>query len=239
MKKILILSANPLADISLDREVRDLENLIRSTNDSKEFQIDIGISIQSTDLQRLMLEHQPNIVHFYGHGTGEEGLVFRDQKIDTDALSGLFKLFKKHLECVVLNGCYSQVQANEIVKHIRYVIGMNQALIDDTAIAFSRGFYQALGYGLSYERAYEFARNAMELERPFMHSRKLIPIDEGVKIPEHLAPILYRNIALSDVEDIEYALSPSNQGISQNYQQLAEAIFRRMRASKPSTSGRK
>jgi hypothetical protein len=63
-----------------------------------------------------------------------------------------------------MNACYAEVQANEIVKHIKYVIGMNQAMRDDAAIAFSIGFYRTLGYGRSLEDVFKFGCNANQLQ---------------------------------------------------------------------------
>lgn len=45
---------------------------------------------------------------------------------------------------MLLNACYSEVQANAIAQHIDYVIGMNQAIGDRAALEFSVGFYDAL-----------------------------------------------------------------------------------------------
>jgi len=75
-----------------------------------------------------------------------------------------------------LNGCYSKAQANEIAKHIPYVIGMNQAIGDKAAIAFAVGFYDALGAGRSIEFAYNFGCTAIQLEG----------------IAEHLTPVLLK-----------------------------------------------
>ncbi len=205
MMKILILEANPHKDLSLNDEIRELQDVIRQSRDREEFQIDIGLSVRSTDLQKLMLDSEPNIVHFCGHGTGQDGLVFRDKKIDTDALSNLFELCQKDLQCVVLNACYTEAQADEIVKHIKYVIGMNQAIRDDAAIAFSIGFYRALGYGCSFEDAFKFGKNAIQLaiddslksrDAIAEEMRKLVAIDgvsETVIAQEHLKPILLKN----------------------------------------------
>ncbi len=62
------------------------------------------------------------------------------------------------VECVLLNACHSKIQANAIAEHVQYVIGMNEAISDKAAIAFTAGFYQALGSGSSIEKAYEFGR---------------------------------------------------------------------------------
>jgi hypothetical protein len=200
--KILILEANPKRDLDLNQEIRDLKDAIQRASDRQEFEIEVGLAVRSTDLQDLILKFEPNIIHFCGHGTGEDGLVFLDRKISTDALSELCELCQKHLECVVLNACYSQVQADEIVKHINYVIGMNQTIRDDAAIAFSIGFYRALGYGRSIEDAYKFGKNAIQLaisdtsinrDAIVEKTRKFIPVDIVPDITiteEHLKPVL-------------------------------------------------
>ena len=41
--------------------------------------------------------------------------------VDAQALADLFELFSDQLECVVLNACYSKVQAREIAKKINYL----------------------------------------------------------------------------------------------------------------------
>ncbi len=60
-------------------------------------------------------------------------------------MAQLFELCSDHVHCVVLNACYSEPQARAIVRHIDYVIGMKQAIGDESAIKFSVGFYDALG----------------------------------------------------------------------------------------------
>ena len=64
---------------------------------------------------------------------------------------------------------------------------MNQAIRDDAAIAFSIGFYRALGYGRSIEDAFKFGTNAIQLaigdgsknrDAIAEQMRKLVPIGE-------------------------------------------------------------
>ena len=47
---------------------------------------------------------------------------------------------KFKIECVVLNACYSEVQADAIALHVPYLIGMNQAIGDSAAREFAVGF---------------------------------------------------------------------------------------------------
>ena len=102
--------------------------------------------------QALLVERQPQIVHFYGHGRGQQGLVSAreeggERSVETEALSNLLKPICEiaPIQCVLLNACYSEAQANVIV-HIDYVIGMQQEIQDKAAITFSKSFYRALGY---------------------------------------------------------------------------------------------
>jgi hypothetical protein len=211
--KILILASNPRKDLSLDREIRDLTGVIERSHHHKDFEVVNELAVRVSDLQEVLLKHRPQIVHFCGHGSGKQGLVFEsdsggEQWVGADALSSLFKLFASHTECVLLNACYSEEQASTIVDHINYVIGMNQAIQDNAAIAFSKGFYRALGYKCSIEQAYEFGCNAIQLEisgsstvrSVFPEQQRKIEIIGAVKdvaIPEHLKPVLKRKSVLT------------------------------------------
>lgn len=116
-----------------------------------------------------------------GEEIGEAGLFLEDQTgraklVSTEALAGLFELFKEHVECVVLNACYSERQAEAIAEHIPYVIGMDRAISDRAAIEFAIGFYDALGTGESIDRAYKLGSVAIQM----------------AGIPEHLTPVIQR-----------------------------------------------
>ena len=171
VKKILILTANP-KDTSrrrLDQEVRDIEFGLQRAKNRDQFVLESKFAVQPRDIQRAMLDINPSIVHFSGHGTGDEGLVFEDETgstklVDGEALAGLFALFAEQVECVVLNACYSEVQALAIAQHINYVIGMKKAIADKAAIEFAVGFYDALGAGRDVEFAHKLGCAAIRLQ---------------------------------------------------------------------------
>lgn len=171
-RKLLILAANPKSStrLRLDEEVRDISEGLKRARHRDDFEIAQRWAVRPRDFQRAMLEETPQMVHFSGHGEGEAGLYFEDEvgnpKLVTGtALASLFKLFsqKTQIECVILNGCYSQTQAEAIVRHVPHVIGMQQAVGDQAAIEFAVGFYDALGNGESVEFAFESGKVAMEL----------------------------------------------------------------------------
>jgi CHAT domain-containing protein len=181
IRTILILSANPkgTASLRLDEEVKKIEQGLERAKQRDRFKIVSKLAVTDDDLRRAMLDYEPQIVHFSGHGSGADGLLFEDdqgqiQEISGDALARLFELCSDHVECVVLNACYSEVQANAISQHINNVVGMKKAIGDAAAIKFAVGFYDALGAGRSYEVAFKFGRNAIDLKG----------------IPEHLTPVI-------------------------------------------------
>ena len=180
-KTILILASTPIdtKKAQIYPEMREIQNALRQSQKQHQFKVENIPAVQASDLRQALLDFHPQIVHFCGHGSGDEGVVLEDENgysklISTEALASSFKEFAEHIECVILNACNSQVQAEEIVKYIDYVIGMRGAIGENAAIEFAKGFYQALGAGKSIKSAYEFGCNAIQSEN----------------IPEHLTPTL-------------------------------------------------
>ncbi|MEM9265281.1 MAG: CHAT domain-containing protein [Cyanobacteria bacterium P01_F01_bin.13] len=134
-KTILILAANPkgTSQLRLGDEVREIEAGLRRAQKRDEFVIKQRWATTPLDMQRAILDERPNIVHFCGHGAGEKGLVFEDKagrpkSVTAKALTRLFSRLSDQVECVLLNACYSDVQAKAIAQHIDTVIGMSQAI---------------------------------------------------------------------------------------------------------------
>jgi hypothetical protein len=214
-KKILILSANPkdTARLRLDAEVREICERVKFSKNREQFVIQQVWAVRLRDLRRAMLEYEPHIVHFCGHGE-ENGIIIEDENgesiiVDTDALAGLFELFKDQTECVLLNACYSQLQAEAINKHINYVIGINTSIQDKAAIEFAIGFYDALAAGRPIEEAFRFGCNAIQL----------------YNIPQYLSPILKKNVSgQSKIQ--ENSNSRHNDALTEQYQWLSEQLHR-------------
>lgn len=182
MKKtrILILTANPVATerLRLDQEVKAIRAGLERAKSRDQFEVDSRWAVTPDDLRRSLLDYEPQIVHFSGHGLGEEGLVLEDETgnprfASAPALANLFALFRGQIICVLLNACYSEIQAAAIHQTVDVVIGMNQAIGDRAAIQFAIGFYDALGAGRSVAQAYEFGCNAIDFEDM---KQRLIPI---------------------------------------------------------------
>ncbi len=141
MKKILFLAANPVdtRQLRLDEEVREIRRVYRAAKNREEITIISEWAVRVDDLQTVLLEHRPKVVHFSGHGEGNGCLVLEDKDgckelVSSESLAELFRLCQKHVECVVLNACYSEVQAEAIHQHINCVIGMSDTIEDRAAI---------------------------------------------------------------------------------------------------------
>ena len=172
MFKILVLASNPqdTERLNLNQEVRAIEDALRIGEQREQFRVIPKVAVKISDLQSFLRREKPRIVHFSGHGTGNQGLILTTesgtgQEVGTEALADLFRLFENKVESVVLNACYSEVQGAAINQHINYVISTKRAILDRDAIAFTKGFYEALGDGATIERAYEFGCNRIKLER--------------------------------------------------------------------------
>jgi len=169
--KILVLATNPdkTEPLRLDAEVRGIDQALQQSRFRDKFELEQQWAVRVSDLQRLLLRYKPDIVHFSGHGSESSEIILEDSEgnskpVPASALSRLFSLFKDNIQCVVLNACYSEAQAEAIAQHINCVVGMSGAIGDDAAISFSEAFYGALGDGKDIKTAFELGCNQINLE---------------------------------------------------------------------------
>ncbi|MEG4034164.1 CHAT domain-containing protein [Microcoleus sp. S36b_A4] len=190
--------------LELDQEAKEIKKALGGHKMGDDFQLITEWAVSIDDLRNALLYEKPQIVHFSGHGIKNKGLhvdnnlgdmqpqrdavilqgqpggiVLQDdsgnaQPVRTDALAKLFSLCKAKIECVLLNACYSEEQAEAIFKHIDSVIGMQFSIRDNAAIKFSKGFYDAISAGYNYEVAFEIGKNNIALHN----------------IPQDLVPII-------------------------------------------------
>ena len=189
MKTILFLAANPKDTnrLRLDEEIRDIQERLKTASNRANIDFRQQMATRPGDLRQALLREKPQIVHFSGHGETEGILLENDagmaHLVSPDALAELFGLAAKTapIQCVVLNACYSEAQAEAIAAHIPFVIGMNNAIGDSSAVKFAIGFYDAIGAGQTVEDAYQFGCNALRMEN----------------LPGDLTPVLRRKRRLS------------------------------------------
>lgn len=205
--KVLFLAANPssTSKLGLDTEARELQERIDRGHRLIDLQTEWAV--RPKDLQRLLLQHRPQIVHFSGHGTGpgesqdaadrsiarpsslagSAELVFESENrtaapVSREALAALFKVHREYVQCVLLNACYSQLQVDGIAQSINFVIGMAEPVKDRTAILFAAGFYQALSFGCEIPDAFEQGRVEVQLHGQEGHDIPRLRIRPGADL---------------------------------------------------------
>ena len=168
---ILFLSANPAQTDPLDliKECNLINQKIRSSAGRELFKLEQRHDISIKWLIEELLNYNPQILHFSGHGSEKSALIFKNEntgqieEVPPSALSKLFKVLGKEIDLVFLNACYSEKQARAIAEHVNCVIGMSDAISDIAAIEFASTFYSSLGFGRSVEDAFDLAIVQLEL----------------------------------------------------------------------------
>jgi len=175
---ILFLGVNPkdTRRLRLDEEVSLIQKALDRSKYRDKFELKDLWAVNIPDLFDAIEKSSPEIIHFSGHGSETGNIYLEDksgngQEITPEALSDMLRLFKKTIRCVVLNACYSETLAGEILKQGIPVIGMRSAVPDQAGLVFSERFYNALGNKGSIdldnlEYAFESARSAVKMEKP-------------------------------------------------------------------------
>jgi CHAT domain-containing protein len=194
--RVLFLASDPFKTraLALDREVKSITAQIRSAAYRDSLELISAWAVSPDDLQQLLLQHRPHVVHFSGHGTADEASTHsqaratapdrelvpeqggqaaqlilmgdrgQPQPVSHEALVGLFDVLKDDIRLVVLNACHTKTQAEAISRVIDCCIGMNTAIGDEAAIAFSAALYRALGFGRDLQTAFKLAKNELQLK---------------------------------------------------------------------------
>lgn len=167
--RILLLSANPDTShpLELEEEAREIERAWRLGELRDRFELLRYHAVRPTDLEQFLLQHRPHLVHFSGHGDvegiclqGEKGQI---QPVPGALLERLFEHFQRDLRCVVLNACFSSLQAPSIARVVDCVVGMSAKITDRAAIRFAGAFHQALSFGRDVQAAFELGRLQIDL----------------------------------------------------------------------------
>ena len=179
--------------LALDQEIKAIRRMIRASEHRDVLRLSSRWAVEPDDLLQALNEERPTIVHFSGHGSQAGEIILMDasgaqrpvragtleapltrdarqaalgaqKPAGAQALKALFTALKDNIRLVVLNACYSRVQAEAIAEVIDCVVGMSDAISDRAAIAFAASFYRALGFGRSVQEAFEQGKVSLGLE---------------------------------------------------------------------------
>ena len=168
---VLFLAANPAnqPQLKLDEEARSITEAIRKTEHRESVVFETRWAVQPMDVLQAINELTPTIVHFSGHGSDSDQIVFQDANgnaklVSKEAIVQTMMASSSDIRLVFFNTCYSRNQAKEVTRHVEAAIGMNTSICDKAAKIFSSQFYSAIGFGLSIGKAFDQAKALIMME---------------------------------------------------------------------------
>lgn len=117
----------------------DFENFITAVNNGA----------NPAALQGALMDENPKILHLFVEGN-KEGIQLKKLngefvKVPELVLTNLFSLFEGIIDCVILDGCYEARQAEAIVNHVPFVIGITNEANQLGVQSFNTHFYKFIG----------------------------------------------------------------------------------------------
>ncbi|HEY0094132.1 MAG TPA: CHAT domain-containing protein [Archangium sp.] len=185
--KVLFLASDPFRDrtpLRLDEEVRAIEQALRKGRTRSRVRLVSCFATRTRDLQTALMEHDPRIVHFAGHGG--DGVIFlgdaqgRPGVVGKESLTKLFGILNEWIRVVILNGCNTLSTIEALSDVVDYTIGMSQPLTDASAIDFAEAFYTAIGMGKTVRAAFDLAVNQLQLDNNDEASIPVLRVRAGV-----------------------------------------------------------
>jgi hypothetical protein len=168
---VLFLAANPLDQdqLRLDEEARSITETIRKSKHRDSVELVSAWAVRPPDVLQELNERRPAIVHFSGHGSDQDEIIFQDDQggtkaVSKDAIVQLMTACSAGIRLVFFNTCYSRNQAEAVVQHVDAAIGMKTSIGDDAARVFASQFYSAIGFGLPVGAAVAQAKALLMME---------------------------------------------------------------------------
>ena len=190
---ILFLAANPsgTSRLALDEECAAIDRELRLVSRATAMAFIAKWAVTADEMMRHLIELQPTVIHFSGHGapgavpgrfrtcrdtsmddaTVRSGIYLQSdnggsQLVEGRALMKMIRSAASSARIVVLNACYSETQAAAVSGVVDCVVGMTGAIDDEAARSFAVGFYRALGNGRSVGNALDQAGAILAVKHP-------------------------------------------------------------------------
>jgi len=168
---VLFLASNPIdqQQLRLDEEARSITEMIRKSKHRDSVKFETCWAVQPIDLLQAINEYKPSIIHFSGHGSDNDEIIFqtndgRTKIVSKEAIVQTMMASSDGIRLVFFNTCYSRNQAEAVSEFVEATIGMNTSIGDEAARIFSSQFYSSIGFGLSVKKSFEQAKALLMLE---------------------------------------------------------------------------
>lgn len=118
--------------------------------------------LKTSEISKMLSTVEPSIIDISGPKNGLLTLLFQPpvELSDADSLIGdFFKVTSKNTDCILLNGCFMEEQAREIVQHIEFLVGIGNDISPEANLSFLNEFYYQVAVGVLVPQAYDAACN--------------------------------------------------------------------------------
>lgn len=151
--KVLFISADPKNSkiIRILEECKIIKKELESDINEK-FYFNPEYLVTADELTGYISRFQPKIVHFSVRGSNVKRIKIpindeEEISIEPELLGNIFDVFKEFVQCVILNGCYTDDYAKAIGQYIKCVVGTKgiDKKADEVSLKFAQGFYRGIG----------------------------------------------------------------------------------------------
>lgn len=218
---VLVLAANPTSTqpLQLKKETELIREKLQDTDFGKNYIVYAEENALIEDLSKYLLQYQPIILHFSGHGNSQGEIILNNRQgepkvLSLETLSELLSIVGKDgkpIECVVFNACFSLKKADAVGDQVGCVIGMKKEIGDDSALIFAAEFYQGLGYEVGYYKAFQLGINGIKrLRLPDSQTPHFIPFDTSFLESKSVS----RSLNPKNTAETDESVSPRNTTIN-------------------------
>jgi len=183
--KVLLLATNQwrVAHMRLTNELRLIREKIQISRYKNSFDLLWQPGARITDIGERLIEDNPDIIYFSGHGTASEGIILEDDSdnrkaMNVDQLTAVLRNLKQNLRLVIFNVCYSKHFAEALSQEVDYAIGMDETIDDEAAGTFAASFFYTLASGKSVNEAFQVASGSSGSAAPTLVVRERVNISE-------------------------------------------------------------
>ena len=188
---VLFLASNPIdqMQLRLDEEARSISEMIRKAKHRESVKLESCWALQPMDLLQALNDFNPTVVHFSGHGSEKDEIVFQApdgtaKLVRKEAIVQTMMASSENIRLVFFNTCYSRNQAEAVSQYVDATIGMNTSIGDEAARIFSSQFYSSIGFGHSVGKAFQQAKALLMMEGIDEENTPELFIKEGLNSDE-------------------------------------------------------
>ena len=191
--KLLLLDANSgdARDPQTSKEVQAIERAIQAAPLRSHFDIKKEVIIRVSDIGPALLKHDFDVLHISAHSRETEGLILENDlglmaKVQCDQLRDVVLSVSSNPHLIFFGFCHSAECAEEIATRFDFVLSIDGKISAESSLLFAPAFYGALASGKSVEKAVEYGKSILGLEKRTGADAIVLQVREGADATKSL-----------------------------------------------------